>query len=655
LAPTTLTDPENRRIAAFTALGILLGLIGAVVAFVLYRLILFFTNVAFFQRFSFDVVYPSSSHVGNWVLIIPAIGGIIVGLMVKYGSDRIRGHGIPEAMEAVLTNRSQVPPKIAVLKPISAAIAVGTGGPFGAEGPIIQTGGGIGSVIGQMFHLTSSERKIMLGCGAAAGMVGIFNTPITAVVIVLELLVFEFRARSLLPVIMAAAVAAGARHYLIGDARMFPFSEPYGSPTTLPFYLLLGVIIGVIAAFFSKALYYTEEAFEKLGHIGIEMMWWPAIGGLLLGIIARVEPRVLGMGYNTIADVIHGHLGTVDLVRLSIAKSLALWVALGSGTSGGLLAPMLLIGAAVGNIFGVVVHAIAPGAAFNEHVAAVVAMSALFGAAARAPFTAFVFAFELTGDTGAILPLMIGGASADVACRFLLKQSIMTERLARRGLNVPQDYEADPLRRITVGTAMAIAVDTVPRTMTLRELINRIDSRDPHYAHQGFPVVDERGRLFGVVTRSDLAAATSSPIEGDAISLDDPIGRICTTDLTVTHPDATLADALLSMVRRKVGRLPVVTPGDERVLVGWLTRHDIFTARAQVIEDELLREQSLRPASLLRRRRESARRAAQAAAALREGVAAIDGATTPETVAQPPSRNGAHEEPEQAPTARPRA
>jgi H+/Cl- antiporter ClcA/CBS domain-containing protein len=608
LKQSTLTNSENRRIAAFTALGIVLGLVGAVVAFLLYRLILLFTNIFFYQRFSFEVVYPSNAHVGNWVLVIPAIGGLIVGLMIKFGSDRIRGHGIPEAMEAVLTNRSQVSPKIAVLKPISAAIAVGTGGPFGAEGPIIQTGGGIGSVIGQMLHLTAGERKILLGCGAAAGMVGIFYTPITAVVLVLELLLFEFRARSLLPVIIAAGVAAGARHYLIGDNLMFPLNESYGSPSVLWLFGVLGIVVGIIAAGFSKALYFAEELFEKLGHIGIDMMWWPAIGGLILGVIARFEPRVLGMGYNTIAEVVHGQIASGEVVRLSIAKSLALWAALGSGTSGGLLAPMLLIGAGTGSVFGSIVHSIAPGAAFNPHVAAIVAMSALFGAAARAPFTAFVFAFELTGDTQAIIPLMIAGATADVSCRFFLKQSIMTERLTRRGLHVPTDYEADPLRQISVGAAMSTAVDAVPRSMPIRDLIAHIDAHDVGFLRQGFPVVDDEGRLFGVVTRSDLAVVTTDAPETAGVTLDDPVDRICSTDLAVTYPDVTLAEALLQMVRRKIGRLPVVARDEERRILGWLSRSDVLQAREGVIENELLRERPITPYFLTVWPRRSSRR-----------------------------------------------
>ncbi|MGH9864197.1 MAG: chloride channel protein, partial [Candidatus Acidiferrales bacterium] len=344
------------RLGYISLLAGLVGIAAGLIAYILYDLIGLFTNLAYYHTWSFHFRSPEHTPFHYWIIAVPVIGGLIVGFMAKYGSEKIKGHGIPEAMEAVLTSRSRIEAKVAILKPLSAAIAIGTGGPFGAEGPIIQTGGGIGSVIGQWLHMTASERKILLGCGAAAGMVGIFYTPLTAVVIVLELLLFEFRARSLVPVIIASGVAAGARHYLIGDHLMFPLNESYGSPAVLWLFAVLGVVIGVIAAYFSKALYLTEEAFEKLGEHGVHWMWWPAIGGLVLGVIGYFEPRVLGMGYNTIASVIHGNVSTGDLVPLAVGKSVALWVSLGSGTSGGLLAPMLLIGAATGSMFGAVVH-----------------------------------------------------------------------------------------------------------------------------------------------------------------------------------------------------------------------------------------------------------------------------------------------------------
>jgi H+/Cl- antiporter ClcA len=595
--PQSLRERENLRIAGFTLMGILLGLIGALTAFVLYRLILLVTNIFFFQRFSFAVVYPSQSQVGLWVIVIPAIGGLIVGAMVKWGSDRIRGHGIPEAMEAVLLNKSIVRPRVAILKPLSAAIAVGTGGPFGAEGPIIQTGGAIGSLIGQALNMTASERKILLGCGAAAGMVGIFNTPITAVVLVLELLLFEFRPRSLLPVIIASAVAAGARHYLIGGSLMFAVTpSSFGSPPTLILFALLGILIGLIAWAFTNGLFLVERLFDRLGKYGLNMLLAPAVGGLVLGVIAYFEPRVLGMGYNTIGDILHGNItGAGELTRLAVAKSAALWVSLGSGTSGGLLAPMLLVGASIGSLFGNAVHAISPASSFNTQVAAIVGMSALFASAARAPFTATVFAFELTGNYEAILPLMVAGVTADVVARLLLTNSIMTERLYHRGLRVPQAYVADPLSGIAVGNVMTADVDTIPGDMPVREAVALMQRGGTRLSrHQGFPVIDPDGHLSGVVTRGDLSRLVTAEQGVADAELDGPVSQVASTDLAVTQPDEMLAEALLTMVQRGVGRLPVVARGDPRTLVGWLSRSDIFRARARAAEEETVRERRLR-------------------------------------------------------------
>ncbi len=433
--------------------GVVLGLIGALAAFVLYRLIMLFTNVAFYQQASFAIRYPPA-HLAPWMIAVPALGGLIVGSMARYGTDRIRGHGIPEAMEAVVTKGSRVHPKVAILKPISAAIAVGTGGPFGAEGPIIQTGGAIASLIGQILHLTADERKVFLACGAAAGMVGIFNTPLAAVALVVELLLFEFRARSLIPVVIASAVAAAARTFLIGPQHMFPV-QPYadGSALALPLYVPLGIVIGVIAVGFSKCLFFAEGVFEDI--LRLPMIVAPAVGGLVLGLIAYFEPRVLGMGYPTIQAVITGQLSTGEALALAVAKSVALWAALGSGTSGGLLAPMLLVGGALGSAYGHVVGPLAPTVGLSANVCAIVAMSALFSAAARAPFTSFLFAFELTGDANAIVPLMVGCMAAEMVARLLSEHSVMTERLAQRGIRVPTHHNPEGRNSRTMNQSLA--------------------------------------------------------------------------------------------------------------------------------------------------------------------------------------------------------
>ena len=375
------------------------------------------------------------------VIVTPVIGGIIVGIMARYGSDKIRGHGIPEAMEAVLINRSRIEPKVAILKPLSAAIAIGTGGPFGAEGPIIQTGGAVGSLVGQLMHTTAAERKVLLACGAAAGMAATFSTPIAGVILAIELLLFEFKSRSFIPLVIASTLATSVHFQLMGRGPMFQVGAlDFGLPHALPFYLMLGVLCGVAALGFSKPLYWVEDQFEKLP---IHDMWWPAIGALGLGIIGYFVPRVLGVGYDTISDILNARMLLGALLAVMIFKSAALVISLGSGTSGGLLAPMFMASAAMGAVFAMVVDKIWPAANLAPGAFALVAMGAVFGAASRAAFTFIIFAFEITRDYNSVLPLMLVTVIADAIAVRYAKNSIMTEKLARRGLHIHQDYEPD--------------------------------------------------------------------------------------------------------------------------------------------------------------------------------------------------------------------
>ena len=389
--------------------------------------------------------------------------------MAKYGSSKIKGHGIPEAMEAVLVNRSRIQPRVAILKPISAAIAIGTGGPFGAEGPIIQTGGALGSLVGQVFHTTAAERKVLLACGAAAGMSATFNTPIAGVILAIELLLFEFKSRSFIPLVVASTLATAVHVKLLGAGPMFTVSAmDFGIPRALPCYLLLGVICGLAAVGFSKALYWTEDQFEKLP---VNELWWPAIGALGLGIIGYFVPRVLGVGYDTISDILNGSLALKLLLVVMIAKAVALVISLGSGTSGGLLAPMFMSSAALGGMFALGVDKIFPSANLSAGAFALVAMGAVFGAASRATFAFIIFAFEITRDYNAVLPLMLVSVIADgVAMLLQPGSSIMTEKLARRGLRIHQDYEADVLQQVKVEETMDREPPTLPASMQVEEL-----------------------------------------------------------------------------------------------------------------------------------------------------------------------------------------
>lgn len=639
-APHTAGGSQDTvRLAFFAALGAGMGIIGALAAWVLYHLIMIITGIAFYRTLTTRVpLYPPAGGMGIGVVLVPVIGGLLVGVMAKYGSERIRGHGIPEAMEAVLRFKARVGPRIAIFKPISAAIAVGTGGPFGAEGPIIQTAGAIGSLIGQSLRLTSAERRILLACGGAAGMVGIFNTPIAGVALALELLLFEFRARSLVPVVIASAVAAACRTLLLGGAVMFsvPSAPGIGGPLDLLWFVPLGVLVGVGAVVISKTLYFIEAFFDRLP---VDVILKPALGALALGLIALFQPLVLGMGYSTITRILANHFSGGTLLGLAVGKSAALVAALGSGTSGGLLAPMLMIGAALGSGYGRGVRALFPHAGINPSICAIVAMSSLFSAAARAPLTSFIFAFELTGDYRAVVPLMIGCMVADIVARALASESVMTERLAQRGLHVDQDYAPNLLNLVSVGEVMTRTIDTLaartPLRVAVRGLLGEpialrmqrpavpsngatasngttlaIAAADGHPSsaasgiadgappegegdtcslglHQrwSFPVVDDAGRVLGVVTRAELLAAVSETGQDER-----PVREIITRAPVVAYPDESLDNALLRLLAGDFALLPVVARADGATLLGVLSRGDILRARLVREAEETHRE-----------------------------------------------------------------
>ena len=578
------------RTIIFTLAAIPMGVISAVVAWALYHLIMIFTGLAFYGVFTLKTpVYPPTEGLGIKALIIPVAGALIVGLMARYGTDRIRGHGIPEAMEAVLTQGSRISAKVAIFKPISAAIAVGTGGPFGAEGPIIQTGGAIGSLIGQAFNLTSTERRILLACGAAAGMVGIFNTPMAAVALTLELLLFEFRIRSLAPVIVAAAVAAACRPLLLGGAVMFHVTAPitYSSPVSLVWLAPLGVLVGIAAAILSTSFFVIEEFFEKLR---ISMIFKPALGAVVLGLAAMAEPRVLGMGYTIITNTLNGDYSSPTLFLLAVGKSVALVFSLGAGTSGGLLAPMLLIGAALGTGYGRGIALIAPGMALSPALCGIVAMSGIFSAAARAPLTSFLFAFELTGNYHAVVPLMIGCMFAELTTRSLNRESIMTGRLVQRGLRTPQHLEPNPLIALHVSDVMSHVTATVIADLPLIEVVRGITHKSTQPFRWALPVVTADGILVGMTTRGELLKAA----EDDENHVR-PARDFASSTVVTTTPDEALSDATERMVDGDYGLLPVVSPDGQGRLVGILTRGDILRADRERRAREQLRERFLRP------------------------------------------------------------
>jgi|HubBroStandDraft_5_1064220.scaffolds.fasta_scaffold00343_10 CIC family chloride channel protein len=577
--------PAPFRMLLVSLLAAAIGLVAGVIAFVLYKLIGLVTNLFFFHRWSTDFSSAQHNHLGWMVIVTPVIGGLIVGVMAKYGTSKIKGHGIPEAMEAVLFNRSRIAPRVAILKPISAAIAIGTGGPFGAEGPIIQTGGAIGSLVGQAFHTTAVERKVLLACGAAAGMSATFNTPIAGVILAIELLLFEFKSRSFIPLVIASTLATAVHMQLLGLGAMFQVGPmDFAIPRGLPFYLALGAICGLAAVGFSKVLYWVEDLFEKLP---FDEMWWPAIGALGLGIIGFFVPRVLGVGYDTIGDILNGQLAWKLLLIVLLAKAAALAVSLGSGTSGGLLAPCFMWSAAMGGIFAMVANHFLPGAHLSPGAFALVAMGAVFGAASRATFTFIIFAFEITRDYNSVLPLMLVSVIADgIAMLLMPNSSIMTEKLARRGLRVHQDYETDVLSQTRVADTMEQELPAIPAGTTVGTLAERIAQHDPAVArHEALLILDEAGKLSGIITRGDLLRALDKDSSG-AIT----VQEAGSTRLVVIHPDELVSEAAAKMLRNDVGRLPVVDRTDHRKVVGYLGRSGVMAARLRRLQDEHVRE-----------------------------------------------------------------
>jgi len=572
------------RIGSISLLAALVGVLAGVIAYLLYDLIGLFTNLAYYHEWSFHFRSPEHTTLGPWIIVTPVIGGIIVGFMAKYGSPKIKGHGIPEAMEAVLTSRSRIEARVAILKPLSAAIAIGTGGPFGAEGPIIQTGGAFGSLVGQLISTTAAERKTLLACGAGAGMAATFNTPIAGVILAIELLLFEFRARSFIPLVIATTLATGVRSVLLGQRSMFTMANVnFDVLHGLPFYVLLGVICGAAAIGFTKLLYWVEDLFDRLP---IDELWHPAIGALALGVIGFFIPRVLGVGYDTISDILNDSLTLKLLILIAVFKSLALVLSLGSGTSGGLLAPMFISSAALGGVFAIGVNHLIPGAHLSPGAYALVAMAAVFGAASRATFAFIVFAFEITRDYNAVLPLMLACVIADLIALRYLPTSIMTEKLARRGLQVPGDYEVGVLNVVRVGDVMKKDVQPVLQEMKVQELVAGANGHKPLISvADGLPIIAKDGHLVGLVTQSDLLRALEEDPEGKMT-----VASAGSTSLIVAFPDEPVADALHRMLEHNIGRMPVVAREDPHRMTGYLIRSSILSAWTRQLEEEGVRE-----------------------------------------------------------------
>jgi len=575
----TLSDfTVDRRILLLTGMAVIVGSAAVGAAWVLLALIGLATNLAWFGRFDTTLTSLATAPRGIGMVAIPVVGALVVGVMARYGSEKIRGHGIPEAMEAILIGGSRMSPKVAVLKPLSSAIAIGSGGPFGAEGPIIVTGGAIGSLYAQFFHLSAIERRTLLVSGAAAGMTAIFGTPVAAVLLALEVLLFEWRPRSLVPVTVAAATAMAWRPALFETGPLFPFSDNPALPWWgLPACVLLGLACGLLSGLLTRLLYGLEDAFRRLP---VHWMWWPALGAVVVGLGGLIEPRALGVGYDVIRGFLDGHMALSVVATILVVKAVIWLVALASGTSGGVLAPLLILGGAFGSLAAVVL----PGA---HGFWALLGMAAMLGGTLPAPLTGIVFAVEVTGDAGALAPLLAATMAAYAVSVLLLKRSILTEKIARRGLHVTREYGIDPYEFTRVGAVMTTEVETLGATLTLAEAAAAIEAG----RHDAYPVTDATGRPVAIVSRAEILLWTR---EHDEARAGETLAeRLSDASLPMVHPGDVVSHALDVMLADGSGRL-LVTEAEGGALVGLLTRRDLLRIRAASLQAEGERQAYLR-------------------------------------------------------------
>src|ERR1700681_233054 len=575
------------RVVPISLLATVIGVVCAFVALALLRLIGLFTNLFYFGRWSTAMVSPAGNHLGVYSIFIPIAGALVIGVMAKYGSERIRGHGIPEAIESILLNGSRIEPKVALLKPISSAISIGSGGPFGAEGPIIMTGGAVGSMIAQLFHLTSAERKTLLVAGAAGGMCATFAAPVASVLLAVELLLFEWKPRSLIPVALASAMAAVIRRYILGFGPLFPVPvHPlFIGPKGLLGCALVGLLAGILSALLTLSVYAAEDGFQRLK---IHWMWWPAIGGLAIGLGGLVFPQALGVGYDTIGALLQGSVTTRVILGVLLVKWFIWAVSLGSGTSGGVLAPLLMMGGALGGLEAMFLPN--EGAGFWP----LISMGAILGGTMRSPFTSIVFAFELTHDANVFLPLLVGSVIAHAFTVLTLKRSILTEKVARRGYHLSREYAVDPLEILFAREVMRTAIAVLPAASTIAQIRASLNS-DHRQKQRLLPVVDADGTLAGVLTRKDIRDRVDQ--EGDA-ALRRTLNEVARTNASEVYSDEPLRVVVYRMAETGFTRMPVVDRASRKFL-GLISLDDLLKARARHLEEERRRERTLKLRFLL--------------------------------------------------------
>lgn len=566
------------RVLLLVVMAAFVGLLGVMAASLLSKLIALASNVAYFGRWSLAASSIAATPLGVERVLIPVFGGIVIGLMARYGSEKIRGHGIPEAIEAILLGGSRIQPKVAFLKPLSSAISIGSGGPFGAEGPIIMTGGALGSLFAQLFHLSSNERKTLLVAGAAAGMTGVFGTPVAAILLAVELLLFEWRPRSFVPCAAAVIVAASCRGLLFPAPPLFPFvHDVVLNGRAALTWTAIGLAAGLASAGLTAAVYGCEDLFQKLP---IHWMWWPAIGGLVVGIGGLIEPAALGVGYDNLQAMLDNRLAITALMLLLVVKTSIWAAALGSGTSGGVLAPLLIIGGALGAIIGKLLDPI------DTAMFALLGMAAMMGGTMRSPLTATIFGVELTGNTHVLLPLITACVAAHALTVLLLKRSILTERIARRGHHLSRDYSVDPFELMRVRDVMVITVDTLPSTMLVGKVVEFFMTQEPR--HKSYPVIDSHQVVVGMVTRADVLKWALDP-QSQVASL----GELISNEIMTSTADELVGQLADRMAQHDVGRVPVID-NQSRRLIGLVARKDLLRVRAHLRANENSRSAPLR-------------------------------------------------------------
>jgi len=540
-------------------LAAVVGIISAFIAIGFRYLLFFFQNLFFYQEISGEEVSPVDNTLGLWVIIVPVIGGLLVGLITKYAASEAKGHGVPEVMEAMTLHGGKMRPRIVLFKALASALSIGSGGSVGREGPIIQVGSGIGSTFGQILNLDRDQVRVLVGCGAAGGIAATFNTPVAGIIFALEIILIELKSRSFISLVIAAFFATTVSRIFLGSTPAFEIpAYSFESLYEIVFYLGLGVISGFTSIALIRLVYYTEHLFSK---IKIPHITKPAMGGLIVGIIGFFLPQVFGYGYDTIAKLLNQEFILTTILLLLVFKIVAFVVTIGSGASGGIFSPSLFIGAALGASYGWVANYLLPDLTAPAGAYALVGMAAVFAATSRATLTAIIIIFELTLDYKIILPLMFACVIADLVTWLLSKDTIYTKKLAKRGIRISHDMEANKLEVKSIGE-MFHRQKGYLNSISVEEMHQNLLRSNVYSAC----VVNEKDELIGVTTLKDVERKIDSNLA---------VGEIGKRDIDVGYPDEPLSDALYKMTKNNLEMLPVVT-GKNKKLLGYITRSDVL-------------------------------------------------------------------------------